>query len=277
MPWFKSDDSFWRHPKVRKLGRDKLPAVGLWELAGTWCADNVDTNVADGFVPDEQVTLWDPRHRYAKRLVDVGLWNRTEVDGESGYMFHDWADYQPTRATVEAEREAWRERKAEQRRKRKTGTSTEVSPRDTNGDTTVDSRKTPHGSHNTPGPGPVPGPVPSNGHLGEGHSPTERDGETPTPSKPLDGPRPADRCDRHLGDDDPPPCRACRDARLTAEAWDTSETERAGQVTRDIEAAIADPRMRCEHGTDGGLHLHPITGKSATCALCRLTPKREAS
>ncbi|OZM74012.1 hypothetical protein CFN78_06915 [Amycolatopsis antarctica] len=131
MPWFKSDDSFYRHPKVRRLGKDKLPAVGLWQLAGTWCADNLDTNTCDGFIPAEQIALWDPRHRYARRLVAVGLWSEIDVDGEHGFRFHDWADYQPTKASVEAEREAWREKKAAQRK----GKSPRVSP----GDNRVDS------------------------------------------------------------------------------------------------------------------------------------------
>ncbi|PXY17360.1 hypothetical protein [Prauserella flavalba] len=257
MPWFKSDDSFYRHPKVRKLGKDKLPAVGLWELAGTWCADNVDTNVADGFVPDEQVEAWDPRHRYAKRLVDVGLWERTEVDGEHGYVFHDWADYQPTRATVEAEREAWRERKAEQRRKRKGNTSREVSQRDTTKDTTVDSRGNPHGSHSTPVPVPVP--VPISGHLGEGQSPSERAGTPPTPEN-LEGsrPRPADRCPHHLGDERPPPCGACADARRAAEAWDSHQAERH----RAAQSAIARCRLCDGEGWrwhPDGKHLGPLT------------------
>lgn len=271
MPWFKSDDSFYRHPKVRKLGKDKLPAVGLWELAGTWCADNVDTNVADGFVPDEQVELWDPRHRYAKRLAEVGLWERTEADGEHGYLFHDWADYQPTRATVEADREAWRQRKADQRAKRKGDASREVSQRDTH----KDSRDVPSGSHSTPVPVPVP--VPSSGHLGEGGSAWQRASEPPTPEKLEGGARPADRCPRHTGDEHPPPCGKCADARRAAEAWDLAESGRAEAIRRDIDAAIADPRQRCEHGTDGGRFTHPRTGKSATCALCRRAPTREAS
>lgn len=103
------------------------------------------------------------------------------------------------------------------------------------------------------------------------------DPSTPTPSKSLEGTRPADRCPRHLHDEHPPPCGPCADARRAAEQWDTAETERAAQIARDIEHACADPRMRCEHGADGGKFLHPITGKSATCAICRRRAEREAS
>lgn len=105
MTWFKSDDGFWRHRKVRKLGKDKLGATGLWQLSGTWCADNT----TDGFVPIEQVKEFgDTRLRFAKRLVEVGLWTETECDGEQGYQFHDWANYQPMRDEIEKRRiEDW--------------------------------------------------------------------------------------------------------------------------------------------------------------------------
>jgi len=98
MTWFKTDDGFWRHRKVRRLGRAKVsvPAqvacAGLWQLAGSWAADDT----SDGFVPREQVEQWDPKLQLAARLVDVDLWHETEVDGEPGYRFHDWADYNPT-------------------------------------------------------------------------------------------------------------------------------------------------------------------------------------
>ncbi|PXY27415.1 hypothetical protein [Prauserella muralis] len=251
MTWFKSDDSFWRHPKVRKLGKDRLPAVGLWELAGTWCADNVAVNVADGFVPDEQVETWDPRHRYAKRLVAVGLWERAEVEGEQGYVFHDWPDYNPTRATVEADREAWRQRKAEQRAKR--AMSLGVSQRDTKGDTQRDSqtesRDSPTVSHNPPVPSRPDPSRTSGGHLGEGPSPTERAGTPPAPSNPLDGQRPADRCTRHRHDEHPPPCGQCADARRAAEAWDADQPERH----RRAQLAIA----RCRLCDGEGWRWHP--------------------
>ncbi len=89
--------------------------------------------------------------------------------------------------------------------------------------------------------------------------------------------RPPDRCPKHRNDPHPPPCGNCADARRAAETWDDAETERAEQIGRNIDEARADPRMRCEHGTDGGLFTHPITGLSATCALCRRAQQREAS
>lgn len=106
MTWFKTDDGFWRHRKVRKLGRAKLTTTaqvacaGLWQLAGSWAADNE----SDGFVPTEQVQQWDPKLTLVARLVHVGLWHETEVDGEPGYRFHDWHDYNPTADEVQDKR-----------------------------------------------------------------------------------------------------------------------------------------------------------------------------
>lgn len=250
MPWFKSDDSFWRHPKVRRLGKDRLSAVGLWELSGTWCSDNIATNVLDGFVPDEQVEVWDPKHRCAKRLVEVGLWERVEAEGEHGYVFHDWADYNPTKASVEAEREEWRKKKAAQRGRK-------VSP----GDTTKDTSGTRGGSPTEfPDPVPVPVPVPISGHLEGGGSPDVTHA-APHPQ------RPSEHCDKHPGGTTAP-CRACGDARRAAAAWDTDTEQRKATVAAILEAARADPRTRCEHGTDGGTVAHPDTGLPL-CAFCR--------
>lgn len=48
-------------------------------------------------------------------------------------------------------------------------------------------------------------------------------------------------------------------------------------VAGEIEHARRDPRMRCAHGTDGGLYLRPDTGRSATCPFCRRgSPRAEA-
>lgn len=329
MPWFKSDDGFWRHPKVRKLGKDRLPAVGLWELAGTWCCDNIATNVADGFVPTEQVDQWDPKHRYAKRLVDVGLWTVAELDGEHGYLFHDWADCNPTRAEIEAEREEWRKKKATQRKGRSTGVSRRVSPGDSRGDAPVDNstglvtkrststvtdgptgesirlstgdtksdtatlssaltqtkphptssgtkvsprdtRGTPQGT--PPGsparvPDPIPVPIPYRGPLGEGGATLEAPANENPPSL---------RCPKHANEPADGPCGKCGDARRANQAWHADQEQHRLELAAALDAARADPRMRCEHGTDGGRYIRPDTGTSP-CANCRAQSTRDTA
>lgn len=88
MPWFKVDDKLHDHRKQRKAGKS---AMGVWVLAGSWSADNRQ----DGFVPAEVLARWGTR-RDAERLVLAGFWETAEKNGEQGWQFRDWADYQPT-------------------------------------------------------------------------------------------------------------------------------------------------------------------------------------
>ena len=98
--WFKVDDAFWSHPKVIQAGN---AAVGFWLRCGSYSAQHL----TDGFIP-----IGIARHLgsagLARRLVDVGLW--TVSDEPCGYLMHDWADYQPTRATWLMRRESNAER-----------------------------------------------------------------------------------------------------------------------------------------------------------------------
>lgn len=93
MPWFKVDDALAMHMKAFMAGNK---ALGLWVRAGSWSMQQL----TDGNIPTGLVSAlggdWDD----AAALVNAGLWHQTD----SGYRFHDWAKYQPTRGQVEAER-----------------------------------------------------------------------------------------------------------------------------------------------------------------------------
>jgi hypothetical protein len=121
LTWFKVDDKFHDHRKVRLLGKDKLAAVGVWTMCGSWSADTE----SDGFVPAEVVQRFDTKERYAKRLVDVELWRPSERDGERGYQFHEWEQDQPTRAQLQKRREDTKRRVEQWRNKRSGDTSSE--------------------------------------------------------------------------------------------------------------------------------------------------------
>lgn len=111
MTWFRVDDSFPTHPKVLRIPRrDRPAAVGLWTLAGGWCAQQLTDGHLDAHMPEE----FGGSSRLVDHLVDVGLW---EVK-DGGYLFHDWPDWQPTRAQVEADRAAARERMRRARQQR---------------------------------------------------------------------------------------------------------------------------------------------------------------
>ena len=111
MPWFRVDDNFPFHPKVLRAGN---AAVGLWTRAGTWSMQVL----SDGDIPADMARSLGTRGEIG-RLLDSGLW---VPDGPSGYRFHDWAERQPSRDKIIAEREAnaerirrWREKKASQK------------------------------------------------------------------------------------------------------------------------------------------------------------------
>ena len=114
MTWAKIDDNFCDHPKVVQAGP---VAIGLWTCALSYCAKYL----TDGFIPANQVKrilidLDDPM-QVAEKLVSVGLWERSE----SGYTFHDYLVYNPSKEQVLKDRqetkeriEAWREKKKQE-------------------------------------------------------------------------------------------------------------------------------------------------------------------
>lgn len=124
MPWIRIDDHYDEHPKFARAGP---LGVVMWLAGLAYC----NRNLTDGFIPwavARSLVSWEflrPAQDDPKReliwtvalgtgmhgedvacplvidlLVDAGLWD--EVDG--GYRVHDYADFQPTRATVIAER-----------------------------------------------------------------------------------------------------------------------------------------------------------------------------
>ena len=93
MTWAKVDDKLHAHPKAELAG---LEAMGLWAVALSYSA----AYLTDGYVTRDRVfrLAGERGPEIAGRLVLAGLW---EVSA-GGWTFHDWADYQPTKAEVEA-------------------------------------------------------------------------------------------------------------------------------------------------------------------------------
>lgn len=112
--WFKVDDKFPDHPKVANLS----PAeISLWLFAGCYCGEYE----TDGFIPrtvafrlaarlDPQDQLMADVPRLVRGLVAAGLW----TERGTGYIMHDYLDYNPSRAELERERK--RKRLARRRR-----------------------------------------------------------------------------------------------------------------------------------------------------------------
>lgn len=107
MPTFEVDDQLHSHPKVDVAG---LEAMGLWVVAGSWCA----AYLTDGFVPRGRahkfgdVSLWD-------RLVKAQLVESTD----EGYQFHDWDHWNRTAQQVAERRAKSTAKKQDQRAKKR--------------------------------------------------------------------------------------------------------------------------------------------------------------
>jgi hypothetical protein len=101
MTWGRVDDRLHSHPKPIEA---KLEAMGLWVLGLSYCC----AFLTDGFISLERVKLLAGRRgdELAARLVTSGLWHTTK----GGWQFHDWPDWQKTKAQVLGEREAAKHR-----------------------------------------------------------------------------------------------------------------------------------------------------------------------
>ncbi|GAA1679621.1 hypothetical protein GCM10009745_24420 [Kribbella yunnanensis] len=122
--WFKVDDAFAFHLKVIRAGNS---AIGLWVRAGSWSAQQL----TDGLVPADMVQALGGNLGDAEQLVTVGLWE----ESPGGYKFHDWHDYQPSKAEVESDRERARKRKQEWRENKRSAVRPPVRPSGTHAGT----------------------------------------------------------------------------------------------------------------------------------------------
>lgn len=136
------DDHFWAHPKVLNCSDG---AIALWVRALSW----VGFQLTDGFVPHQCLRLLRGRKRDADRLVAAGLWERGECDGQLGYWFHDFTDWNnaATKGEVEKRRKRGHDRVIKHREK--TTDWTELPPENTSnpdvhGDKLVDHSPTSH-------------------------------------------------------------------------------------------------------------------------------------
>ncbi|MEF2979067.1 hypothetical protein [Subtercola sp. YIM 133946] len=122
MSWFKVDDGFFSSRKVLSIPKGRrLAAIGLWTMAGAWCAKEL----TDGVVPEFVIEELGGTQAMAEALATAGLWSREGC----AFVFTNWLEYQPARDSVEGQRAASRQRQAEWRAK-KAGVTKE-SQRDT--------------------------------------------------------------------------------------------------------------------------------------------------
>lgn len=113
MPWGKHDDKFHRNRKVKPLRNSMrgLAALGLRSLLHSECLDDPQL--------DGRIQAFDLRSKKEKELCDAlvgaGLLDR---DGDD-YVFHDWADYNPTKTGLSQARNKTRERVTKHREQKR--------------------------------------------------------------------------------------------------------------------------------------------------------------
>lgn len=111
MPWGRIDDSLYDHPKLDALGKNRLPAIGLWVICISWS----NRYLTDGAVPADRIRRLGGTTALATSLVNAGLLDKTD----DGYTIHDFHDFNQTRTEIELERDAARERMREVRANRR--------------------------------------------------------------------------------------------------------------------------------------------------------------
>ena len=147
MAWVRIDDTWLNHPKVMQArATGGWSALGVWVGALTWA----NQQRSDGHVPTSWVAL-NSAQADADVLVEAGLW----VAVDDGFVFHDYSDYQPTRAEIEA--------KTEQRAAagKRGGSKSQANRKQTGSDSQANRKQTASNSEANVNPVPVPKPNPS--------------------------------------------------------------------------------------------------------------------
>jgi hypothetical protein len=89
--WFKVNDQLSFEKKVIAIPRkQRCAAMGLWVLAGSWCSRELN----GGHLPEYMVDELSGDQKMVAALLKVNLWERAD----DGYQFHDWDDWNPSKA-----------------------------------------------------------------------------------------------------------------------------------------------------------------------------------
>lgn len=255
--WVKIDDRFAEHPKLMAAG---ALAWGVWAEAMAYC----NRNLTDGFIPVAVAEAFGGRWRtrvdgrvwqafvhcgdemvavdaefVAAALADAGLWHR--VDG--GYQIHDYADYQPTKAQVMAEREhrhsvasaGGKAAKAKRDAKRSAAGSATSTAASTSGSTSSSSAETVLGQCSKSAPVsrvPIPGPIAADAAAPRVPAPAHTHENAPPPPPSTPGPKASTNSSTELRPH-PMPVKAPK----LPPPGDTTIRDRANELVRGSPAA----------------------------------------
>lgn len=193
----------------------------------------------EGFIPQSSLSKLTRRRRYeplVDELVELGLWHR--VPG--GIQVANWGHWQDSLDELARRRAKDRERQRKRRQRLKEDEESTVS-RDVSRDV-------------TPTEGEEELEREFLGGLGKEGAPRVRADDKPPPRQ----------CPQHTNDPDPPPCFACKQARLAYEQW---QREQAQPPPRPPHCGQCDPDTRQveldEHGRSARCpRCHPETRKA---------------
>lgn len=123
MVWQKTDDQFGVSKKVVRIPRARrFQVIGLWTLAGNYAC----RVLSDGLLEAHELDELGARKPDVAELVRVGLWHghghtcpKCVAVEDGAIVIHDFLIYNPSRAEVEAAKEAERVRKAKYRADKK--------------------------------------------------------------------------------------------------------------------------------------------------------------
>lgn len=161
MSWIKLDDQFSINDKVLAAGKDgrELHISALCHCGRNLTDGFIDARMVRQLAAMFEVYDWETA---VDALLDVGLW----IEVEGGYEIANYLEFNPTRAKVEAQREARAERQARWRAEHRRDDGTfrdddDDEEPDDDVDATVTHNVTRYETHQSrPLPVPVPVPVP---------------------------------------------------------------------------------------------------------------------
>lgn len=221
MAWFKVDDGFANSKPVLRIPRRyRTQAIGLWVMAGTWCAKEL----TDGHVPEFVLEDLASTSSAAEQLVRAGLWE----NAEGGWQFVGWSKYQFTKEQVMNRREEEANRK-QRAREAKRKTPDQQEPDDVRNMSQRDTMRSPHDVRAVSA-------LPDQTRPDQTHSLS-----LVTSSREValvDAHEPPTKCSKHINDISPPACPRCGDARKANEAWNRQQRDNREAAKQARKAAI---------------------------------------
>lgn len=120
MAWARFDDRFHGNPKVMGVWQTCPEAIGLYVMSVTYCSQHE----TDGLVHDWFLQTLEPkrskRNRLTSALLNAGMFE----EHSAGFLINDYLEFNPSKADLEARREAERTRRERAKTRKRDATQT---------------------------------------------------------------------------------------------------------------------------------------------------------